>query len=427
MRFLVRLRQTRPRACVAMKLIASGVTVLGGHAEVRLAVFAAGEDDHAARAQMSASAPSIGLNRHRSPPSTACNQQRPRRQPVNRQQAHQPARRASRRTPSGPSIGRPSPPISFGAKKQRSRSTTRSLQRRGGERRAALDEHRLHAAPRRARAAGAAARGVRCVPGRTSTVAPRRRSSSIVCAVAASRWRRAYRAPPRLSAPGRAAARAGGRRRSRAAGRARRAGGRSARIVGDHRFGPDHDGVVLVAQAVHEAARSLAGDPARVAACAVAMRPSSDAASFSVTSGSPRRHVSCETRRSARRRRRPRRRRSTVEPAAAQPADAVAARRAGSDRATPTTTRRTPAASDRLGARRRAPVVVARLEGDVQRRAARPRRRRRAAPRPRRAARRRGGESRARRLARRARRRRRPAGSGSCGRGRGAPAAARGA
>ena len=52
MRSRVRLRHTSPRACVAMKLMASAVTMLGRHAQVGLALRAVGQDHHAAVAQV---------------------------------------------------------------------------------------------------------------------------------------------------------------------------------------------------------------------------------------------------------------------------------------------------------------------------------------------------------------------------------------
>ena len=102
----------------------------------------------------------------------------------------------------------------------------------------------------------------------------------------------------------------------------------------------------------------------------VAMRPSSDAASLSVTSGRPRSHEAGEAGDQLVARGAPRRRPPPSMPARAQARGAAAAHvRVGIAR--PEHDAADAGGEHRVGARRRAAVMVARLEGHVERRAAR--------------------------------------------------------
>ena len=187
---------------------------------------------------------------------------------------------ASAVTPSGPSSGRPSPPISFGREEQRERVDETCVEQRGRELGAALDQQRGHLARaeqlRAPRASEAAASGLD--PG-----GRRRRSGG-----RDAHDRRARRA----SAPACCRRRGGrGGRTRRAAAGARPAARRRAAGARDRRRAPSRcrRRPRRTPPARRARARRLSGEEIqRLSPVLVAMRPSSVAASLSSTNGRPR-------------------------------------------------------------------------------------------------------------------------------------------
>ena len=164
---------------------------LGGHAELRLARLAFGEDHEAAgaevgqrgvdRRQRASSGPPARRAAAKSSPTRSMPQQaQPRRVGAGG------ARRAR------PSIGRPSPPISFGATKssQAIDDAARAAPPRRASRRLRCSTDVTPRCAERARAGGAARRGRRG-PAGDSTVAPRARSAASFRPLRHHAWRRA--------------------------------------------------------------------------------------------------------------------------------------------------------------------------------------------------------------------------------------------